>query len=419
MSRPFAGAWSRRPRAGQGAWAVDVANPVPRSLPETGLGRGWEPAMIMAITVTILLFGLLTLHSASSVMAERGDLPHYHYVVRQGAGVLLGLAVMLTCARIPTAWLRRLAPHMMIGSVLLLVVVLLPFTESIAPEVNGARRWIRVLGVTVQPSDLAKIAVLVWTAALAVRKQHVIRKLGRGLMPFLVGWAVLVVLILLEPDTSTACLIAALGIAIVFAAGARIGHFVLLGVLALPLLAPLLKAGYRGPRWESLFLDPGGLAEGSSFQSYQSLVAIGSGGVTGVGFGAGRQKFGFLPEAHNDFIFAMIGEEWGFVGGLVLIVCYLALIAIAFRVARRASDLFGELLAVGVASLIGLQAFLHIGVGLGVFPATGLSLPFVSFGRTNLIAMLAAVGILLAVAREAPEGRSERAAAEGRQAGPW
>lgn len=413
MSRAFAGTWGRRPHRGRGAWAVDVATHVPRSLPETGLGRGWEPAMIMAITLVLLLFGLLTLHSASSVMAERGDLPHYYYVARQGTGVLLGLVVMLAVARIPTEWLSRFAPHMMIGSLLLLIVVVLPFTEAIAPEINGARRWIRLPGVTVQPSDLAKIAVLVWTAAVAVRKQQLIRKLGRGLAPFLVGWGAMMVLILLEPDTSTACLIAALGTVIIFTAGARIGHFILLGILALPVLAPVLGAGYRAARWHSLFLDPGGVVEGSSFQSYQSLVAIGSGGVTGVGFGAGRQKFGFLPEAHNDFIFAMIGEEWGFVGVLVLILCYLALIAIAFRVARRARDLFGELLAVGVASLIGLQAFLHIGVGLGVFPATGLSLPFVSFGRTNLIAMLAAVGILLAVAREAPEGRTERAAAEG------
>ena len=413
MSRALTGARGRRARAGRGVWAIDVANHVPRSLPETGLGRGWEPAMIMAITVALLLFGLISLHSASSVMAERGDLPHYYYVARQGTGVLLGLVVMLACARIPTEWLNRLAPHMMIGSFLLLVVVVLPFTESIAPEVNGARRWIRALGVTVQPSDLAKIAVLVWTASLAVRKNHLIRKLGRGLVPFLVGWAALLAPIMLEPDVSTACLIAALGIVIIFVAGARIGHFILLGILALPVLAPMLRAGYRAARWESLLLDPGGVVEGSSFQSYQSLVAIGSGGVTGVGFGAGRQKFGFLPEAHNDFIFAMIGEEWGFVGALVLILCYLALIAIAFRVARRARDLFGELLAVGVASLIGLQAFLHIGVGLGVFPATGLSLPFVSFGRTNLIAMLAAVGILLSVAREAPEGRSGRAAADG------
>ena len=395
-------------------WAVDVATHVPRSLPETGLGRGWEPATIVAITVALLLFGLLTLHSASSVMAERGDLPHYHYVVRQGSGVLLGLVVMLACSRIPTEWLARLAPHMMLGSVLLLVVVVLPFTGAIAPEINGARRWLRLPGMTVQPSDLAKIAVLVWTAALAVRKRHLLRRLGRGLAPFLVGWVAILLPIVLEPDTSTACLIAALGVAIVFAAGGRVGHFVLLGALAMPLLAPMLWAGYRAARWDSLFLNPGGPIDGPAFQSYQSLIALGSGGVTGVGFGAGRQKFGFLPEAHNDFIFAMIGEEWGFFGVLALIVCYLALIAIAFRVARRARDLFGELLAVGVASLIGLHAFLHIGVGLGVFPATGLSLPFVSFGRTNMIAMLASVGILLAVAREMPEGRSERAAVEGR-----
>ena len=131
--------------------------------------------------------------------------------------------------------------------------------------------------------------------------------------------------------------------------------------------------------------------------------------MTGVGFGEGRQKFGFLPEAHNDFIFAMIGEEWGFAGTLVVILCFLTLVFMGFRVARQARDLFSELLAVGIASLIGLQAFLHIGVGLGVFPATGLSLPFISFGRTNLVVMLAAVGILLAIAREAhPEdpGRS-------------
>ena len=368
--------------------------------------------MIMALTVALLLFGLLTLHSASSVMAQRGDLPHYYYVARQAAGVIPGLVVMLVCARIPTEWWNRLSVHMMLGSTVLLVIVVLPFTEAIAPEVNGARRWIRFLGVTVQPSDLAKIAILVWTAALAVRKRHLLRNLRRGLAPFLIGWAVILAPIRMEPDVSTACLIAALGITILFAAGARIGHFVFLGVLALPLVAPMLKAGYRAARWESLFLDPGGAAQGAAFQSYQSLLAIGSGGMTGVGFGAGRQKFGFLPEAHNDFIFAIIGEEWGFVGGLVVILCYLALIAIAFRVARRARDLFGELLAVGVASLIGLQAFLHIGVGLGVFPATGLSLPFISFGRTNLIAMLAAVGILLAVAREAPEGRFERAAVE-------
>lgn len=386
---------------GKGAWARDVATKARRSLPETGIGHGWEPAAVVALTVVLLLFGLLTLHSASSVMAQRGDLPHYHYVARQGVGAAIGLMVMVFCARIPTRVWRRYAHHILAAAVLLLIVVILPFTEAIAPTINGARRWLR-LGITFQPSDPAKLAIVVWTAALAVRKQPLMRNMRRGLAPFLVGWLFVLVPVALEPDLSTACLIIAVGLAIIFVAGARIGHFVVLGLACIPLAIPLLVSGYRGARWKSLLLNPGTTPDAASFQSYQSLVAIGSGGVTGVGFGEGRQKFGFLPEAHNDFIFAMIGEEWGFVGTVAVILCFLALIVLGFRIARRARNTFGELLAVGVTSLIGFQAFVHIGVGLGVLPATGLSLPFISFGRSNVVAMLAAVGILIAVAREAP-----------------
>ena len=331
---------------------------------------------------------------------------------RQGIGVLIGLAVMIICARIPTEWWNRMAHHILLVSVLLLVIVVLPFTEAIAPTINGARRWLRV-GVTIQPSDLAKLAVVIWTASVAVRKREYFHSLGKGLAPFLVAWSVVLVLVALEPDLSTALLIAALGGTIVIVAGARLTHFVFLGLLTAPFIAPMVTSGYRRARWDSLLLNPGTVPDGATYQSYQSLIAIGSGGVTGVGFGEGRQKFGFLPEAHNDFIFAMIGEEWGLAGTLAVILCYLALIALAFRIARRARNLFGELLAVGIASLIGFQAFLHIGVGLGVFPATGLSLPFISFGRTNLVAMLAGVGILLAVGRETPEGRAGRAAMVG------
>lgn len=396
-------------RGGVAAWDRDVAPALRRSLPETGLGRGWESPAILAVVVLLLLFGLLTLYSASSVMAERNDLPHYYYVARQGAGVAFGLVVLLACSRVPVAWWRRAAVPMMAASAFLLILVVLPFTESIAPSVNGARRWLRI-GVTVQPSDLAKLAVVVWTAAAAVKKQAMLTSLTRGLGPFLAAWACILVPVMLEPDLSTACLIAFVGTVIVFVAGARIGHFAFLGLLLVPMASHLLKSGYRGSRWESLLLDPGSAPLGSAFQSYQSLVAIGSGGVTGVGFGKGRQKFGFLPEAHNDFIFAMIGEEWGFLGALAVVLAFGVFIVVGFRVARRAKDLFGELLAVGATSLVGMQAFFHIGVGLGVFPATGLSLPFVSFGRTNMIVLLAAVGILLAVAREAPEGRRERPA---------
>lgn len=395
----------RRPAGGW--WGRDVAPAPRRSLPDPGLGQGWEASALLALTALLLLFGLLTLYSASSVMAQRSGLPHYHYVARQAVGVIVGVAALACCARAPSIWWKRMATPMMAVSALLLVVLVLPFTESIAPPVNGARRWLQV-GVAVQPSDLAKLAVVVWTAALAVKKQDRLQGLTRGLGPFVVGWGCIAVPILLEPDFSTACLIVAVGALIVFVAGARVGHFAFLGLLLAPLAAPMLSNGYRGSRWESLFLNPGASPEGSAFQSYQSLVAIGSGGVAGVGFGKSRQKFGFLPEAHNDFIFAMIGEEWGFLGTVAVILAFVGLIVVGFRVARRAKDLFSELLAVGVTSLLALQAFFHIGVGLGVFPATGLSLPFVSYGRTNMIVVLMAVGILLAVAREAPEGRLER-----------
>ncbi len=374
------------------------------SLPETGLGRGWESAAILVITILLLAFGLLTLYGATSAMAQRNDLLHYHYVLRQGTGVALGLAAMLVCARVPTQWWSVLAAPMMIGSAALLVVLVLPFTEGIAPVINGARRWLRV-GVTIQPSDLAKLALVVWTASLAVRKQLHFRGLRRGLAPFLAGWACILVPVALEPDFSTACVIAAAGLMVLFVAGTRIGHFFFLAVLALPFAGPLFTGGYRETRWQTLLLDPGVAPQGSAFQSYQSLIAMGSGGVAGVGFGKGHQKYGFLPEAHNDFIFAMIGEEWGFVGSVAVILAFVAFIFIGFRVARSARDLFSELLAVGISSLIGLQAFVHVGVALGALPSTGLSLPFISFGRTNVIVALAAVGILLAVAREAPEGR--------------
>ncbi len=403
---------ARRRRMGRSRrrarWALDVAAKARRSLPETGIGQGWEPTTIMALTAVLLLFGFLTLHSASSVMAQRGDLPHYHYVARQGIGAAIGIVLMVICARIPTRWWQRFAHHILAGAIVLLVIIILPFTEAIAPSVNGARRWLRV-GVTFQPSDMAKLAVVVWTAALAVRKQPLMRSMRRGLAPFIVGWVLVLVPVALEPDLSTACLIVAVGMSIVFVAGARIGHFVVLGLACIPLVGPMLVSGYRGARWESLLLNPGVTPDGSAFQSYQSLVAIGSGGVTGVGFGEGQQKFGFLPESHNDFIFAMIGEEWGLVGTVAVILCFLVMIVLGFRIARRARDTFGELLAVGVSSLIGFQAFLHIGVGLGVMPVTGLSLPFISYGRSNLVAMLAAVGILVAVAREAPGGEVKRA----------
>ena len=376
----------------------------PTPLPGSRFGGGWEGAAIMTLTLLLLSFGLVTLYSASSFLAQRQGLPHYHFVVRQAAGAGAGLVCLLVCSRIPYRMWRSLAWPMLFAAWALLVFIILPGTEAFAPERNGARRWLQVGPVSFQPSEAAKLAILVWTAALATKKRDQFRSLSRGLGPFLLIWAVTLVPILLEPDFSTAVLIGMLGCIIIFAAGARVGHFVFLGLLVTPVVLQQFATDFREMRLAAFF-NPEAHTAGAGYQVRQSLIAIGSGGVGGVGFGEGQQKFGFLPEAHNDFIFALIGEEWGLVGVGLLVLAYVGLILIGFRVASRAPDLLGELLAVGCTSLVALHAFLHMAVNLGLLPATGLPLPLISDGRSNLVVTLAAIGILVAVARGIPEPR--------------
>jgi cell division protein FtsW len=381
--------------------SLNVAPAGPATLPVTGLGRGWEPAVLMGVTLLLFAFGLVTLYSASTFLAYKAGVPDYYFVLRQAAGGALGLGTMVICARIPYRWWQNLAWPLLVVSWILLILLVIPGTEDIAPRINGARRWLDI-GIRFQPSELAKMALIIWTASLAVKKQPYLKGLRKGLLPFLIIWAAVLVPVALEPDFSTACVIGLLAGMVVFVAGGRIAHFGFLGLLLLPFVWFQMGVGFRMARWVS-FLNPEADPAGVGFQLRQSLVAIGSGGLTGVGFGEGRQKFGFLPEPHNDFIFAMIGEEWGFMGVLLVVSLFLTLILIGFRIARRAPDLFGELLAVGFTSLIALHAILHMSVGLGLVPTTGIALPFISYGRSNLLVTFAAVGILMAVARAADE----------------
>lgn len=386
---------------------VDVAPAGPARLPDSGLGRGWEAAAVMGITLLLLSFGLVFLYSASSVLALRENLADTYYLGRQAAGAGLGIGLLLACASLPYGIWEKAAWPLLFVSVAGLVAVVLPWTREIAPEINGARRWLRV-GITLQPSEIAKVAVVVWTAALAVRKVEHFRSLRHGLGPFLLVWGLVIGLLVLEPSLSTSLVVALLGGVIVFVAGARIAHFFFLALLAAPILWQQLSVGFRADRIEA-FLDPTADPAGAGYQVHQSLIALGSGGLSGVGIGAGRQKFGFLPEAHNDFIFAMIGEEWGFVGVLLVVGLYVSLTLVGFRIAARAPDPFGQLLAVGCTSLVTVQALLHMAVGLALAPPTGLPLPLVSYGRSSLVMTLAALGILISVARASPGGKAARA----------
>jgi cell division protein FtsW len=390
---------------------VDVAAQGRPEYAETGLSGGWEPAVLLGAALLLLSFGLVNLYSASAFLAQRQALPDTFYVLRQTAGAAAGLVLLVIAARIPYHWWRALAWPLLAGVWVLLVLTVLPWTTGIAPEVNGARRWLHV-GVAMQPSEFAKLAVIIWTAHLAVKKQGRFHSLSQGLLPFLIIWGLVLLPILIQPDLSTAFVVGMLGGLTVFAAGARIGHFVFLSVVLAPLLLAQLGAGFRRDRLLA-FQDLGAHASAAGYQVHQSLIALGSGGMAGVGFGEGRQKFGFLPEPHNDFIFSMIGEEWGFLGVAFLVVLFVAIILVGFRIARSAPDLFGQLLAVGVTNLIALHAVLHMGVGLGLLPPTGLSLPLISYGRSNLIVVLVGIGLLMAVARAAPQARSGAAASAG------
>jgi cell division protein FtsW len=386
---------------------MDVAPTGPVRLPDSGLGSGWEGSAVLGLALLLLSLGLVTLYSASSVLAMRQGEPDTYYVVRQSIGALVGLGAMIGCALMPYKMWERWSWPLMLASIVTLIVIILPWTEAIAPEINGARRWLDI-GVRVQPSDFAKISVIVWTAAMAVKKAPHFNSLRNGLGPFFVVWSLVLIPIALEPDLSTAVLIGVLGVMVIFAAGARIAHFVFLGLLVVPVFLNQLAVGFRQERIDA-FLNPALDPAGAGFQVRQSLVAIGSGGLTGVGFGEGRQKFGFLPEAHNDFIFAMVGEEWGLLGVVALLAIYMAIVLVGFRIASRAPDMFGELLAIGFTSFIALQAVLHMAVGLGLVPTTGLALPLLSWGRSNLVVTLASLGILMSVARVATGGKAARA----------
>jgi cell division protein FtsW len=359
----------------------------------------WAGRLLFGLTVVLLGLGLLWLYSASSFVASSEGLPSTYYLVQQATHAGVGLVALAAARLIDYRIWRRLAWPLLVAAILLLILVILPGTESIAPRVNGARRWLR-LGMTVQPSELAKYALVVWVAAAAVRKQDKLHSFRYGLGPFLIVVGVVCGLLLLEPHFSATLLTAAVTGVILFAAGARLGHFALMGALGLPLIwVVLTHAGYRSSRI-SAFLHPSPGAQGVGYQLRQSLIAVGSGGLFGVGYGASRQKLYYLPEPQNDFIFPIIAEEWGLVGSILVIGLFLAWTLVALRIAASAPDLFGRLLAVGITALIAVTAFGHIGVTLGVLPTTGINLPFVSAGGTHLVMALFGTGILLNIAAQ-------------------
>lgn len=369
-------------------------------------GRMDLPFLLLTLLLTIM--GLVMLFSASfpSANYESGD-PAY-YLKRQGLFALLGLAAMLAMARIDYHRLRGMTKILMYVSVFLLALVLVP---GVGITQNGATRWLGKAGVlTFQPSEIAKLAIIVYFADSISKKKNLMENFKYGVRPYILILGFFAGLMLLEPHLSGTILIVGTGIVLMIVGGLDKRWIIggISGVAAVGLIyVKLVEAGiisYGADRirmWKDPWIDA--LDEG--YQMCQSLIAIGSGGLTGVGLGKGRQKFLYLPEEHNDFIFAVVCEELGLIGATLVMLVFALLILRGFWVALQARDRFGALLVVGVMTQISLQTFLNIAVVSGLVPATGISLPFFSYGGTALALQLFEMGIVLSVSRQIPAPR--------------
>jgi cell division protein FtsW len=345
---------------------------------------------LVLVSASLLSFGLAVLYSASAVEAFRTSGSASAFLVRQLSGAAVGIIAFMIFAKVDAERWRQWAWPLMGGSILLMTAVLF------APAVNGSHRFL--LGGSLQPSEIGKLAVIVWTAMLVVKKGPSLRRLTKGLLPFLVVIGVLDILAVLEPDLSVAMMYTLVAGIILFAGGVRVGHFVLLGILAIPVLwSEMERVGYAARRMFS-FLGLGEAPGSMTYQLTQSLIAVGSGGFWGKGFGEGRQQLGFVPLQYNDFIASNVGEELGFLGMAFLVVSFGLYGWIGFRIARAASTPFQQLLAIGLTVTIVITAYVHIGVVIGLLPTTGLTLPFVSYGRSNLVLTCLMTGILVNIA---------------------
>jgi cell division protein FtsW len=355
---------------------------------------------LFAGTVALALFGVIMVYSASAVVAATENHSQYFYVVRQGVWTLIGLLAMWAGMRFDYGRLRneKLAYGFLVLTLLLLVAVFA------FPPINGARRWIRLAGFSLQPSEMSKLALAIFLARFLERRAGREGEFWATFVPAVFVTGVLALLIVAEPDLGTSLMLAVVCTTMLFTAGARLRHMALAAAPALVgVVGLLLFVPWRLKR-VLVFLDPWADPQGSGYQVVQSLLAVGSGGVHGLGFTEGRQKMFFLPFAHSDFIFAVVSEELGLFGGLAVIALFGLFLWRGMRAALRAPDRFGMLLGLGIVTGIVAQALFNMSVVLSMLPTKGIPLPFISYGGSSLVPTLFAVGVLLNISQQSSPG---------------
>ncbi len=361
---------------------------------------------LLVLAAALLCAGLTMVLSASSVWALAQQGSAYYYFVRQLVFTLVGLAALAILIRVDYRRLRRWAPA---AAVVIAVLMLLVLVPHVSPDGRGARRWISLgpLG-TVQPSEAAKLVLAVYVAHWVDRRQGRLRSFSDGFLPFAIMTAAVLAVLMLQRDLGTAVVTSAILVSIYFAGGGRKRHLaLLLGALLAAFLLLVMLEGYRQERLET-FMNPFRDPLGASYQPEQALIGLGSGGLFGVGLGHSVVKYLWLPEAHTDYIYAIIGEETGLVGATLILAAFVLLTVRGYRAAMRAPDRFGVMLATGITTWIGFQALVNMGTVTSTLPATGVPLPLISYGGTALAVTLAAMGVLLNVAAQAEEEPAPR-----------
>ena len=353
---------------------------------------------LFAVALVLVSTGVVMIYSASAIVAADRFRDPYYFLKRQVFWAALGCGALWIALRNDYRRLEKIVLPLLGLSAVLLVLVLIP---GLGVSINGSRRWLRLGALSFQPAELAKLALVVYLAAFLARKRDELDDFWHGVVPPLAVGGTLAALVLLQPDLGNAITLLVLTVGLLFLAGARTSWLAMLAVPALPLAALAVWIAPYRMRRVFAFLDPWQDPRGSGFQIIQSWLAFGSGGALGRGIGESRQKLFYLPEAHTDFIFAIVGEELGFIGASAVVLLFVALIWRGLRIGLRAADPFGAYLALGITVLVATQTLVNLGVVTGLLPTKGLPLPYLSFGGSALLVTMLGTGVLLNISQDA------------------
>lgn len=355
---------------------------------------------IFFTTLLLILVGLIMIFSSSAILAQETYGNSYYFLKKEIIFIIVGMILLLTTKTISYKFYGKVI-YLILGATLFLM--LLTFIPGLSHSAKGATRWISLAGFTFQPSELTKLTVVIFAAYMISKKQEKITSFAYGLLPLLLIVGLFVGLILLQRDLGSVFVLSAVLFIMLFVAGSRIIHLALLVLASLPGIYFLIfSVQFRRQRILA-FLDPWKYQQDFAYQIIQSFTAFNSGGLTGVGLGESKQKLFYLPEAHTDFIFSILGEEFGMIGVVAVAGLFLFLVARGLKIALKTKDSFGMYLALGITCLLGLEAFINFGVVMGILPTKGLALPFISYGGTSLLVSMIAVGILLNVSTHTGE----------------